>query len=105
MCVGGLAGFIEKALIGIRNKEANESKSDDIEEGDTPEDLLDGGRQGLARIGGFGGGKANQLSTAESESCCDKDGADTFEAMVECARIVPIFTTNVATRWRSAATN
>jgi hypothetical protein len=44
VCIGGLTGFIEKAFIGIRNKEANESKSDDIEEGDTPEDLLNGGR-------------------------------------------------------------
>ena len=100
-----MAGFIEKALIGIRNKEANESKRDDIEEGDAPEDLLDGGWQGLARIGGLGGGKANKLSAAKSESCSDKDGAETFEAMVECAGMVPVFTTNIATRWRSAATN
>ena len=100
-----MTGFVEKALIGIWNKEANEGKSDDIEEGDPPEDLLDGGRQGLTRIGGLGGGKANKLSTAKSESCSDKDGADTFEAMVECARMVPVFTTNIATRWRGAATN
>lgn len=39
-----MTGFIEKALISIRNKEANESKSDDIEESDTPEDLLNGSR-------------------------------------------------------------
>ena len=105
MCVRGLTGAIEKALVGIRNKEANESKSDDIKEGDTPEDLLDGSRQGLAWISGLGGGKANKLSTAESESCSDKDGAEAFEAVVECARMVPVFTTNIATRWGSAATD
>ena len=89
MCVGGLTGFIEKALIGIWHKEANEGKSDDIEEGDSPKDLLDGGRQGLARVSGLGGGKANQLGTAESESCSDKDRAETFEAVMESSWIVP----------------
>jgi hypothetical protein len=103
--VGGLTGFIEKTFIGIRDKETNESKSDDIEEGDTPEDLLDGGRQGLTRINGLGGGKANKLSTAERCSRGDKDGAETSKTMVECARMVPVFTTNIATRWRSAVTD
>ena len=98
MYIGRLTGFIEKALIGIRNQEANESKSDDIEEGDTPEDLLNGGRQRLTRISGLGGGKANKLRTAERCSRSDKDGAETSETMVECTRMVPVFSTNITTR-------
>ena len=92
-------------LVSIWNKEANEGKSDDIEEGDPPEDLLNGGRQGFTRISGLGGGKANKLGATESEGCSDKDRAETFEAVMERARMVPIFTTNIATGWRSAATD
>jgi hypothetical protein len=105
VCVGGLTGFVKKAFISIWNKEANEGKSDDVEEGDPPKDLLDGGRQGLTRISGLGGGKTNKLGATESESGSDKDGAETFEAIMECARVVPVFTTNIATGWRSAATD
>ena len=58
--------------------------------------MLGGGRERLSRVGGLGGGKADELGSAESKCSIDENGAETLEAVFECTRIVPIVGTKVS---------
>lgn len=81
----------------VRNKETNQKQGDKVEQGDSPEDLLDGLWHGLSWVDGLGSGQTDQFSTSESESGGDEDGTKTLEAVVEGTGVVPVLGTNVAT--------
>lgn len=63
---------VEKSALVVRDKETDESKRDNVEEGDTPEDLLDSSGERLARVGSFGSSKTNKLSTGERKGSSDE---------------------------------
>ena len=105
MCVGGLPSVVQQFFVGVRDKEADQRQRDDVEERNAPENLLDGSWQGLARIGRLGSREANQFCAAKSKGCSDEDRAEAFEAVVECAWMVPVFAADIATRGRTATTS
>lgn len=94
--VGG-GSAAKEARVVVRDKQANERQGDNVEEGNPPEHLLDSCWEGLARIGCLGGGKAYQLGPCKREGGGDESGTETFEAMVEGARVVPVFAADIAT--------
>ena len=77
------AAAVQEARVGVGDEEADEGQGHDVEEGDAPEDLFDGGGEGFAWVFGFCGGEADQLGAGEGECCCDEGGAESFEAVVE----------------------
>lgn len=86
----------EELIIGL-DDQAEDEEGDDVEEGHTPEDLLGGLGEGLARVVGLGGSKTNQLGSSEGESGSDEDGAETLEAVLEgLLRCVPVLRANVS---------
>lgn len=80
-------GATKKTGLVVWDEETDEGERDDVEEGDTPENLLNGCREGLARVCGLGGGKTDELGTSEGEGRGHEDAAETLEAVVECARV------------------
>lgn len=87
---------IQETRVVVRDKQTNDGKGNDVEEGDTPEDLLDSGGQGLARVGSLSSGETDQLGTGESEGGSDENAAKTLEAVVERSGIPPVLVANVA---------
>lgn len=63
--------------------EAEDEERDDVEDGNTPEDLLGGLWKGLSRVVGLSSGETNQLGTSEGESGGDEDGAPSLESVAE----------------------
>lgn len=97
-------GFcVQQALVVVRDQKADDGQGYDVEEGDTPEDLLDGCGEGFAGVGGFGGSQADEFSTGESEGGVDEDTAESFEAVVEGAGVRPVLPTDVSTVGATAA--
>jgi hypothetical protein len=80
---------VKQAVIGGADEQADKSKTKDIEEGDTPEDLLDSTGKGSGRVLGLGSCKTDELSACERKGSGDEDGAETREAVLESTRIVP----------------
>jgi hypothetical protein len=80
----------------VRDQQADEGQGDDVEEGDAPKDLLDGGGEGLARVLRLGRGEPDKFGAGEGEGRGDEDGAYAFETVVEGAGVVPKATTDVA---------
>lgn len=58
--------------------------------------MFGGGWERLSRVSGLSSGKTDKLGTAESKGSVDKDGAESFKAVSECARIVPVMSTEVS---------
>ena len=58
--------------------------------------MLDGRREGFAWVGRLGGSEADEFGSGKGEGCRDKNGAKAFEAVVECARVVPVTTTDIS---------
>jgi len=52
--------------------------------------LLDSRGEGLARVGGFSGGEADEFSTCKGKGGGDEDRAEAFEAIVEGAGVAPV---------------
>ncbi len=97
------SGAVQQTRFRVWNEESDDGQGDDVEERDTPEHLLDGGRQGLARIGRLRSSEPDQFGPGERKSCSDKDGAKTFETVVERAWISPVTTADVAASWSTTA--
>lgn len=58
--------------------------------------MLGSGWERLSRVGGLGSGQADKLGTTESKGGVDEDGAKSFEAIFERARIMPVVSTKVS---------
>lgn len=93
----------DEALVVESDQQADEGESNNVEDGDTPEDLLDGGGKRLARVGSLSGGQTDQLGTGEGESGVDEHTAKALEAIVERARVNPVLSTDVTTLGAAAA--
>jgi hypothetical protein len=51
----------------------------------------------------LGCSKTDEFCSGKGESGCHKDVAEAFESIVEGSWVCPVFTTNVARVWTSAA--
>lgn len=92
LCVG--TGSTEKTLIIAAENDSDDEEVDNVEDCDTPEDLLGGGGNGLAGIRRLGSGETNHLSTTKSEGSDNEDGAETLE-VGKSTRVVPVFDAEV----------
>jgi len=57
----GIAGRAEQTRVGVLDKKANEEETEDVEQGDSPEDLSDGTGEGVEGILGLGSSQTDQL--------------------------------------------
>ncbi|KAI6768730.1 hypothetical protein HG531_010919 [Fusarium graminearum] len=65
-CLGvGVSGNVESLISGL-DKKTNEGKAENVEESNTPENLLDGTGEGLGRVLRLGSGETNQLKSLEA---------------------------------------
>lgn len=89
-CVDVAVGVgAEEVLVVRGDEQADEEEAEDVEEGDAPEDLLDGAGEGLDGVVSLSGGEADELGAREGEGGGDEDGAEAAEAVAEGARVVP----------------
>lgn len=100
-CVDG-AGAAEQARVVVRHEQADEEEGDNVEDGDAPEDLLDGAGQRLARVGGLGGGEADELGADKGKGRRDEHAAEALEAVAGRAGLDPVLPANVAGLGRAA---
>lgn len=91
----GAGGTQEAGVVG-RDNEAENEEVDNVEESNTPEDLLASHWDGLARVVGLSGSKTDELSTTKGESGDDEDTSETVEAVLERTRVVPVLGAEVA---------
>ena len=85
----------EQEFVIVRQVEADEQQADDIDDGNTPECVLDCAGHRLPRIGGLRGGKTDELGAGKGKGSGDEDGADALESVCKCAGVVPILCANV----------
>jgi len=90
----GTAGTHETLVVGGEDETDNE-QVEDVEDGNSPEDLLASHGDRSAGVGRLSGSKTNHLSTTEGESSDDKDSTETLEAG-ESTRVAPVLGANVA---------
>lgn len=91
----GVGSLGQKSWVVGVDEKTNEEETQDVEEGDTPEDLLDGTGQRLDGVAGLGSSQTDQLSTGEREGSSNEDGAETLEAVLERTGVVPVTGTPV----------
>lgn len=72
--------------IGVR---VQKTLTNNVEEGDTPKDLLDGRGKGLDRVPGLSSSETDELSAGEREGSGHEDRAETLESVSESTRVVP----------------
>ena len=87
--VGVRVSGAQKARVVVRDQEADEEQTQDVEEGDTPEDLLDGTGERLQGVLGLSRGETDELGSGEGEGGGDENGAEPAEAVGEGTRLVP----------------
>ncbi|KAI6756282.1 hypothetical protein HG530_012018 [Fusarium avenaceum] len=83
----GISGDVE-AVIGGLDQETDEEETENEEEGDTPENLLNGTGKSLGGVLRLGSSETNELSTGKRESGSDEDRAEPLEAVLESTRIL-----------------
>jgi hypothetical protein len=75
----------------LRYNQTNEEKVDNVEDGDTPDDLLRGPRNLLLGVLGFRGSQPSQFGASVGERRSDEDAAEAVEAIEECfVRRMPV---------------
>ena len=67
----------------LRYDQTNEEKVDNVEDGDTPYDLVRGPGNLLSWVGRFRGSQSGQLSASIREGRSDEDAAEAMEAIEE----------------------
>jgi hypothetical protein len=74
---------------------------------DTPEDLLDSGRERDSGVLGFRSSKTNKFSPSEGKGSRDKDRAQPLKSSAERSGVIPIMSSKIALRtaWNSTSSN
>ena len=72
-CAWVVVSRVKQSWVGRADQEADKKETNDVEQGDSPEDLLDGTGKGLGGVLGFGGGKTDEFGSTEGESSRDED--------------------------------
>lgn len=104
--VSGIGTGSSREILLIRSDDGAENeKGDDVEEGDTPEDLLGSLGNGLSWVVRLSSGKTDKLSSSESERCGDEDGTESLKTVLECSWLSPERESKVTTvvGWDTAA--
>lgn len=91
----GVGGRREQSGIIAIDQDSDEEETEDVEDGDTPEDLLNSTGHVLGGVVRLSSGETNQLGTGEGEGGSDEDGAEALEAVLECTGVVPVTSTPV----------
>jgi len=63
--------------------QADQEEIDDVEDEDTPDDLLRSSGDFLSRVDGLGSSKTRELGTHVGEGCADEDAAKALKAVKE----------------------
>lgn len=93
-----------KSIAIVWHNQAEEEERDNVEQTDTPEDLLCGFRNGLTRIHGFGSSETHEFCSTKGERCSDEDGAEALESVCKSPGIMPVTGSNITSfiRWNAA---
>jgi hypothetical protein len=83
----GVAGNVKSVISGL-DKKADEEETKNEEQGDTPENLLDGARESLGRVLRLSSGKTNKLRTGKREGSSDEDRAESLETVLESTGVL-----------------
>lgn len=102
-CVGVGIALSQQSGVVVGDQQANQCKSDNIEERDAPKDLFDCAWERLARVRSLCGSKTNQLGACKCKSGSDEDAAEPFEAVVEGPWVDPVLAANVSSVGGAAA--
>lgn len=73
---------VKRVHLGWDNQ-THEEEVDDVEDSNTPDDLLGCSRYLLSRVVGFGRSKSSKLSPGIGERSCDEHGTEAVEAVQE----------------------
>lgn len=82
LCVGPACAK-QLLIVGWKDQPEDE-ETEDVEDGNPPEDLLGCFGEGFARVFGLGCGQTHEFRTGKGEGCGDEDAAEAFEAVLEC---------------------
>jgi hypothetical protein len=93
LCVG--ARSTEETLIIRTENGSNDEEVDDVEESNTPKDLLGSSGDRLSGVSSLSGGEANHFSTTKGKGGNGEDSAEALE-VGESTRVVPVLGTEVA---------
>lgn len=91
----GTAGA-QQSLVVRSDDESKDKEIDNVEEEDTPEDLLSGARDRLPWVGGLGSSKTNKFGSAKRESSSNENRAEAVEAVSEGTGLVPVLGAQVS---------
>ena len=80
------------------NDKTEDEEANNVEESDTPEDLLDSLGKGLSGVGRLCGCETDQFSATEGERSGNEDTAEALEAIAEGVAVSPVCDSNVASR-------
>lgn len=95
-CLGVIVSTgIQQRWVRVIDKQADEEETQDIEEGDSPEDLFDGAGHSLDGIARLCCSKTDKFSTGKGERSRDEDGAESLEAVLKGTWVVPVAGTPV----------
>jgi hypothetical protein len=87
-----VAAVSEKSGVVVVDEETDEGEGQDVEEGDTPEDLLDRRGERLAGVLGFGCSETDELSSGEGEGGRDEHTAEADECGERAGVLPPLAT-------------
>lgn len=82
-------------VVGGYNK-TKDQETNDVEESDTPKDLLDSLGEGLSGVGRLCSCETDQFSTTEGKRSGNEDTAETLEAIAEGVIVSPISESDIA---------
>lgn len=85
----GVGGNVEEIGVVGRDEQTDKRETQEVEEGDTPEDLLDSTGQRLGGVGRLSSGQTDKLGTGVGEGGRDEDGAETGETVLPWAGVAP----------------
>lgn len=89
-------GGTEQVVRVAGNNQADDESTQEVEDHDTPEDLLGGLGEGLGRVGSLGSSKTAQLCSTEGKGCSREDGAEALEGG-ERTRVMPVVSSDIST--------
>ena len=82
----------KKSGVVVVDEETNESKGQDVEQGDAPEDLLDRRRERLGGVLRFGCSETDELGTREGEGSSDEHSAESDKGGERTGVLPPLAT-------------
>ncbi len=89
---GGGAFAAIQGTVGWDNQ-PNEEEVHDVEDGETPNNLLGSSWNFLCRVGSLGSSQSSELSASICERGRNENGTEAVEAVEECRpRLMPILT-------------